>query len=313
MTTPPRISCVILCHNYGRYLDRAITSCLDQEPGDYLLHEIVVIDDGSTDETEEVCRRYQGRARIVRRDSRGFGPSLTDAFLLSDGDWVAPLDADDWFHPAKLRTCAEAITGDRLYIEHWEYVVDAAGQPLVADPHPGGNTSTLLVHREAVLTLLPVTNEIFFHALRQAGHGCVLPVPLVHYRVHAHNMTDRRTPGVSQHYRADVCTELAHRLSTMTAAPPAWATATVLRRMSRRFHAQAAGHRVEAHVQTGDRHGCPRPLAAMLIGTIRSCGPPGPWLRALASAVTGHPQAPLREVDTSAGGNTESDQSNTRP
>ncbi|MFI6085022.1 glycosyltransferase family 2 protein [Streptomyces sp. NPDC051217] len=312
MTTPPRISCVILGHNYGRYLDRAITSCLDQEPGGYVLHEIVVIDDGSTDETEEVCRRYRDRVRIVRRDCQGFGPTLTDAFLLTGGDWVAPLDADDWFHPAKLRICAEAIIEDRLFIEHWEYVVDADGCPFIADPHPGGNTSTLLVQRDAALTLLPVTNEIFFHALREAGHGHVLPVPLVHYRVHAHNMTDRRTPGVSQHYRANVCTALAHRLRTMAAAPPSWATATVLRRMSHRFYAQAAGHRVEAHVQTGDRPACPRPLAAMLVGTIRSCAPPGPWLRAFASAVTGHPQAPLRELDNGGAGDTESDHSNTR-
>ncbi|MFE6025620.1 glycosyltransferase family 2 protein [Streptomyces niveus] len=312
MTTPPRISCVILCHNYGRYLDRAIASCLDQEPGGYALHEIVVIDDGSTDETEEVCRRYRDRVRIVRRDCQGFGRTLTDAFLLTDGDWVAPLDADDWFHPAKLRICAEAITDGRLFIEHWENVVDADGCLLIADPHPGGNTSTLLVQREAALALLPVTNEIFFHALREAGHGRVLPVSLVHYRVHSHNMTDRRTPGVSQYYRADVCTALAHRLRTMAAEPPAWATATALRRMSHRFHAQAAGHRVEAHVQTGDRHACPHPLAAMLVGTIRSCSPPGPWLRAFASAVTGRPQAPLRELDNSGAGDTESDRSNTR-
>lgn len=312
MTAPPRISCVILCHDYGRYLDRAITSCLDQEPGDYILQEIIVIDDGSTDETAEVCRRYRDSLRIVRRDSRGFGPTLTDAFLLAEGDWVAPLDADDWFHPAKLRACAEAITGDRLFIEHWEYVVDAVSRPLVTDPHPGGNTSTLLVQREAALTLLPVVNEIFFHALRHAGHGCVLPVPLVHYRVHAHNMTDRHTPGVSQRYRADVCTALAIRLRTMAAEPPAWTTASVLRRMAHHFHAQAAGHRVEAYVQTGQRHACWRPLAAMLVSTIRSCAPPRPWLRAIASAVTGHPQAPLRELDNGGAGDTESDHSNTR-
>ena len=176
MTTPPRISCVILCHDYGRYLAGAITSCLDQEPGDYLLQEIIVIDDGSTDETAEVCRRYRDSIRVVRRDSRGFGPTLTDAFLLAEGDWVAPLDADDWFHPAKLRACAEAITGERLFIEHWEYVVDAAGPPCHRSPsrrkhqHPARASGGCSYAAARV-------NEIFFHALRHAGHGCVLPVP----------------------------------------------------------------------------------------------------------------------------------------
>ncbi|MCX4675576.1 glycosyltransferase [Streptomyces sp. NBC_01433] len=310
-TTPPRISCVILCHNYGRYLDRAITSCLDQEPGDYVLHEILVIDDGSTDETQEVCRRHRDRVRIVRRDRQGFGPTLTDAFLLTGGDWVAPLDADDWFHPAKLRTCAEAITGGRLFIEHWEYVVDAEGRPLIPEPHAGGNTSTLLVQREAALTLLPATNEIFFHALREAGHGHVLPAPLVHYRVHPHNMTDRRTPGVSQHYRADVCSALGHRLRAMATAPPDWASASTLRRMSHRFHAQAAGHRVEAQLQVGSRRASLRPLAAMLARTIRSGAAAGPWFTALTSAATGRPQAPLPKIKNAEAGDTESDHSNT--
>lgn len=293
MKTLPRISCVILCHNYGRYLDRAITSCLEQEPGRYVLHEIVVIDDGSTDETEEVCARYEGRIRVVRRDSQGFGPTLTDAFRLSSGDWVAPLDADDWFHPTKLRICAEAVTADRLFIEHWEYVVDADGHQVLAEPHPGGNTSTLLVHREAALTLLPVTNEIFFHALREAGHGHALHVPLVHYRLHPLSMTDRHNRGVSQLYRAEVSTALARRLRTMAAAPPSWTTRRDLHRISRHFHALAAGHLVEAQIQLGHRRTCVRPLTIMLIDTACSRGSLTPWVRALSSTVTGRPQAPV--------------------
>ncbi|MDF9803591.1 hypothetical protein M2436_002138 [Streptomyces sp. HB372] len=307
----PRISCVILCHNYGRYLDRAITSCLEQEPGAYALHEIVVIDDGSTDETGDICRRHMDRVRTVRRTRQGFGPTLTDAVLLAEGDWVALLDADDWFHPTKLRTCADALTPGRLYLEHWEYVVDADGDSLIPDPHPGGNTSTLLVQRDAALDLLPVTNELFFHALREAGHGHTLPAPLTHYRVHDHNMTDRRTPGASQHYRADVSTALAHRLRTMAATPPAWTTPGALRRMSQRFHARAAGHRVEAHLQLDRRPAALAPLAAMLIRALLADPRTVPWFRALTSTVTGRPQAPLRPPSPRPTKETESDHANT--
>ena len=222
----PRISCVILCHNYGRYLDRAITSCLDQEPGPYQLHEIIVIDDGSTDETPEICRRHHGRIRVVRRPRQGFGQTLTDAVLLAEGDWIAPLDADDWFHPAKLRTCAEAITPGCLLIDHWETVVDADGNPLLPEPHPGGNTSTLLLQRAAALSLLPVTNELYFHALRDAGHGLTLTEPLVNYRIHPASMTDRERNGASQFYRAGICTGLADRLTALAASPPPWTTST---------------------------------------------------------------------------------------
>ncbi|MEV7508233.1 glycosyltransferase [Streptomyces sp. NPDC091201] len=293
MNDLPRISCVILCHNYGRYLDRAISSCLEQEPGRYVLHEVIVIDDGSTDETVEVCRRYEDRVRVIRRETKGFGPSLTDAFRLSSGDWVAPLDADDWFHASKLRTCADAITDGRLFIEHWEHVVDAEGRPFLAEPHPGGNTSTLLAHREAALTLLPVTNEIFFHALREAGHGHALRVPLVYYRLHPLSMTDRHNRGVSQLYRAEVSAALARRLRTLTADPPSWTARRDLHRMSRHFRALGAGHLVEAQVQLGRRRTCLRPLITMLIDTAGSRRSFAPWVSALSSALTGRPQVSI--------------------
>ncbi|MFI5808569.1 glycosyltransferase family 2 protein [Streptomyces sp. NPDC051561] len=307
-TAPPRISCVILCHNYGRYLDRAITSCLQQEPGNYVLHEILVIDDGSTDETPDICDRHRGHIRVIRRDQQGFGPTLTDAFHLATGDWVAPLDADDFFHPAKLRTCAEAMTDDRLYLEHWEYVVDANGHPFLPDPHPGGNTSTLLVQREAALTLLPATNEIFFHALKEAGRGYILPTPLTYYRLHPLSMTDRRNHGISQQYRAKTCTALADRLHAMRQLPPPWAGPRTVLRIENHFRALATSHRVEAYLQLGTRPRSLLPLASMLIHTLRARDPLSGWLRALRSALTNHPLAPLPHPPHTE---TESDQANT--
>ncbi|MET9655618.1 glycosyltransferase family 2 protein [Streptomyces sp. NPDC006510] len=293
MTSLPRISCVILCHNYGRYLDQAITSCLEQEPGHYILHEVIVIDDGSTDGTEEVCRRRESDIKVIRRKRQGFGQTLTDAILLSSGDWVAPLDADDWFHPAKLRACAEVMTRETLFIEHWENVVDSLGHPKLKDPHAGGNTSTLLVHREAALSLLPVSNEIFFHALREAGRGFVLRDPVTFYRVHPRSMTDRSTPGVSQDYRAEVCIALADRLHAMSGNPPPWATGRQLKRISRHFRALASGHRVESSVQREERLSALFLIPEMLNDTIWARDPIVPWFRSLSSAIAGRPQVRL--------------------
>jgi glycosyltransferase involved in cell wall biosynthesis len=280
---------VILCHNYGRYLDQAITSCLKQESGNFVLHEVIVVDDGSSDETEEVCRRHEGNVKAIRRSQQGFGQTLTDAFLLSTGDWVAPLDADDWFHPSKLRTCAEAMTGQTLFIEHWENVVDSQGNSKLKDPHPGGNTSTLVVRRDAALSLLPVSNEIFFHALREAGRGVVLCDPLTFYRVHPHSMTDRSTPGVSQDYRADVCMGISDRLREMDGNSPAWATPRQLRRVSQHFRALASGHRVESALQRKKRLSAMILIPGMLSATLRARDSIAPWLRSLSSAVAGRP------------------------
>ncbi|MER6127333.1 glycosyltransferase family 2 protein [Streptomyces sp. NPDC001795] len=289
MSTPPRISCVILCHNYGRYLDRAITSCLEQELGNFVLHEVIVIDDGSSDETEEVCLRHKGEVKIIRREQQGFGQTLTDAFLLSTGDWVAPLDADDWFHPSKLRTCAEAMTAETLFIEHWENVVDSHGSPKLKDPHPGGNTSTLVVQRRAALSLLPVSNEIFFHALREAGRGVVLSEPLTFYRIHPQSMTDRSTPGLSQDYRAEVCMALSDRLGAMYGNPPAWATTRQLRKISRHFSSLAYGHRVESALQRKKRLSALVLIPGMLLAALLARDPIAPWLRSVTSVIVGRP------------------------
>ncbi|MYU02120.1 MULTISPECIES: glycosyltransferase family 2 protein [unclassified Streptomyces] len=289
MSGPPRISCVILCHNYGRYLDRAITSCLEQEPGNFSLHEVIVIDDGSSDETEEVCLRHKDNVKVIRRSQQGFGQTLTDAFLVSTGDWVAPLDADDWFHPSKLRTCAEVMTGEPLFIEHWENVVDSNGNAMLSEPHPGGNTSTLVVHRDAAQSLLPASNEIFFHALREAGRGIALRDPLTFYRVHPRSMTDRSTPGVSQDYRADVCTAISNHLRAMRENPPGWATARQLQKISWHFRTLAFGHRVESAMQRERRLSAMLLIPGMLMGTLRARDPIAPWFRSLSSTIAGRP------------------------
>lgn len=61
----PAISVCILNYNYGRYLRQAIDSALGQKPGGYALAEIVVIDDGSTDDSPGICASYRDRIRVA--------------------------------------------------------------------------------------------------------------------------------------------------------------------------------------------------------------------------------------------------------
>jgi glycosyltransferase involved in cell wall biosynthesis len=91
-----------MCYNYGRFLGEAIESCLNQEPGDYEL-EVLVIDDGSTDNTPDICSKYSERITIIRTENRGTGPTLISTVELATGDFVCTLDADDVFEPSKLR------------------------------------------------------------------------------------------------------------------------------------------------------------------------------------------------------------------
>ncbi len=254
MISRPTVSVVVLNHNYDQYVGRAIGSGFDQEPGAYELTEIVVVDDGSTDSSGQVYARFPS-LRVIRTPHRGFGATLTRAVQEAAGDWVALLDADDWFEPHKLSALAPhlaAAPGPHL-IQHAERVVDAAGQLIQPHPHPGGSTSTLLVRRRPALDLLPVTNELFFHILADAGHGIRLDEPLTSYRVHQASMTDRRTPGAFQDYMARVCGEVAARLSDLLSRPPSWASRETLAGLERHYLARAVEHSGTARIQRAAR------------------------------------------------------------
>lgn len=251
--SPPSISICILSYNYGRYLRQAIDSALGQKTGGYTLAEILVIDDGSTDDSPKICASHHDRIRVVHRAHSGFPATLSEAIRQARGDWVALLDADDWFTPDKLAAVADAITPASLLIQHWEHVVKADGSPLIDRPHHGGNTSTLTVRRDAALDLLPVTNELFFHVLDHLGHGVKLTDPLTCYRVHDSNMTDRSTPGTQQDYMQQVSVEVAARLRQMALSPPPWADSRSLRHLAWHFAAAADSHARQAAIQRGLR------------------------------------------------------------
>jgi glycosyltransferase involved in cell wall biosynthesis len=266
--TTPSISVCILSYNYGRYLGQAIDSALNQQPGKYRLDEIAVIDDGSTDNTLDVCAGYGERITVMPFEHRGFATTLTEAVRQAQGGWVALLDADDSFAPNKLATVAAAMTPDCLLVQHWEHVVKADGSALLDRPHPGGNTSTLVVNRDAALDLLPVTNEVFFHVFDYLGRGVKVIDPLTYYRVHDSNMTDRTRPGVWQDYLGGVSVEVTERLRALAKDPPPWADARSLRRLAWHFAATASGHAREAAVQRHHRGPAIRATTSELVRAL---------------------------------------------
>lgn len=288
-TSPPRVSICILCHNYGRYLQRAIESCLSQEPGDYHLEEIIVLDDGSTDDSVVVAGSFGTKVQIITTPHSGFGATLSAAISSSRGDWVALLDADDWFTSDKLKSACRWMNDGRLLIQHFEHVVDENGMPLTPNAHPGGNTSTLLVERAAALDLLPVSNELFFHVLGDLGRSAQLDEPMTYYRVHPRAMTDRVNPGIREDYMVGVCRDLAARLALIAAEPPAWARRSALRSIRHYYLAEMAAHQVEGAIQRGHRLRAARALPRQLVHAVMSGRPIARRWPSLRSVITGRP------------------------
>jgi glycosyltransferase involved in cell wall biosynthesis len=97
----PLVSVLITTWNAHRYLQEAIESALSQT---YPNIEILVVDDGSTDETPDICASYLGRVRYFRqeRDGKGGALALMRAFDEARGTYLAPLDHDDRWHPEKI-------------------------------------------------------------------------------------------------------------------------------------------------------------------------------------------------------------------
>lgn len=105
----PRFSVIIPAHNSAATLARAVDSVLAQS---YPAQEIIVVDDGSADETPEVAARYGERLRYIRQDNAGVSSARNQGAQAAHGDWLAFLDADDWYYPDRLRLHAEWIQKD---------------------------------------------------------------------------------------------------------------------------------------------------------------------------------------------------------
>jgi hypothetical protein len=95
----PLVSVVIAAWNADRYLPATITSVLNQT---WQPLEVIVVDDGSTDDTASVLTPFLPRIRYERRAHEGLAAARNEGIRLARGAYIALLDADDLWHPEKI-------------------------------------------------------------------------------------------------------------------------------------------------------------------------------------------------------------------
>jgi len=255
-----KISVSILCYNYGRFLADAIESVLAQDQR----ADILVVDDGSTDDTPEVCAAYAGRIRVLRDTNQGFAASLTRAIEHAQGDYVCLLDADDYFAPGKLaRIRRELERPNVLYVDHAQVIVDERRRE-ISGARGAGSTSSICVSRAAALQLLPLENEVALQVILKAGAGVRLAEPLGYYRVHGASMTNRKAPGLQNDYLAGIHHRLAERLRHLSPLPGWLGSARAAEAIARDFGATAHYNELEAALERGLAPAARRACLAML-------------------------------------------------
>ncbi|CAD5928847.1 putative glycosyltransferase RT0329 [Planktothrix tepida] len=126
-----RVSVIIPTYNCDRFLPEAIDSVLMQTYQDY---EIIVIDDGSTDETRQVLESYQNKIRYFYQQNQGSAVARNLGIKQAKGELIAFLDADDfWIVPEKLAeqvNCFEQQPSLGSVHTGWQ-IVDAGGDKII--------------------------------------------------------------------------------------------------------------------------------------------------------------------------------------
>jgi len=102
----PKVSVVIPVFNGERFIGDAIRSALGQTFRDF---EIIVVDDGSIDQTEKIVRQFSDQVAYHRQENRGAGAARNLGVMCGSGEWIAFLDADDIWYPQKLAVQFESV------------------------------------------------------------------------------------------------------------------------------------------------------------------------------------------------------------
>lgn len=208
----PFVTVLITTYNYGHFIEQAIDSVIAQDyPADKI--QILVVDDGSTDDTSERVKKYGSRISYFQKPNGGQASALNFGFAKARGEIVALLDADDLFVPFKLTRISEVFQHDptlgmiyhrtRMWKaatdEYSDYEFLAISGDLKKEPdrfafYIPQPTTCVCFRRTAVEPLLPVPENVRMNAdcflvalIPFVAPVLALPEFLSVYRVHGEN------------------------------------------------------------------------------------------------------------------------------
>ncbi len=210
----PKISFVVPCFNYGRFLPDCLNGIFSQS-GSYDNLEVVAIDDCSSDDTWDVLNNWDdSRVKLIRHaQNKGHVFTVNEGLSMATGDFVARIDPDDRYRPQFLETLIPLFENDRVGFAYGDAaMIDAKGN-ITAErcPQPHGGQAfvgsalidilhknyvcapTAIARREAWTKHLPIWeglsfNDIYFNMMiARDWHFAYQPTVVADYRVHGSN------------------------------------------------------------------------------------------------------------------------------
>ena len=242
------VSVLIDTYNHERFIAEAITSVLEQDfPRSEM--EILVVDDGSTDATPQIVRKFEPRVRLREKANGGQASAFNAGIPEAKGEIIAFLDGDDWWAKEKLRTvsdyfCAKPHIG---VVGHGIYEFDSTAKTAIATlPQEGREirfdsaaeatvfrqmmcffgTSRVAIRRSVLRRVLPIPESLVieadeFMSTMSAAYSTagLIEQPLTFYRLHDDNLFQVRKRDQAKSRRIQkVLTELAKHLRIRLAA-----------------------------------------------------------------------------------------------
>lgn len=212
----PFVSVLIDTYNHERFIAEAVESVLAQDfPA--ANREILVVDDGSTDRTPEILRKYEPRIRVLRKVNGGQASAFNHGIPECRGEIIAFLDGDDWWAPNKLQAVCDTMAANPAIgmmgsafdevqagkppktitrVEEIRVNLSNAHEAEIFRLHrPYFGTSRLALRSDVARRCLPVPESLVFEAdeylftmAAALAGGIVSPRVLTHYRVHSENL-----------------------------------------------------------------------------------------------------------------------------
>jgi glycosyltransferase involved in cell wall biosynthesis len=124
------VSVIIPVYNGERFLRPAVESVVEQT---YRPLEVIVVNDGSTDSSEQILEEYAGRIRYFRQENAGRAAARNRGVDEARGEWVAFQDADDLWDPGKLEAQMEVVQHEDTVVDCSMRVIDGAGNLIRQD------------------------------------------------------------------------------------------------------------------------------------------------------------------------------------